>query len=378
MKTFYTIALSGLSETDAKQVFAAIESPKLGKWSPSEGGSSDLLIIDVDSVWGHMDWLRAVAEDRLCAAYTEQSSMRDCDLLLQKPLNSDKLIQMLLDVQNGAPAARKPEPAKHQAASAPPTPKPEAKAVPQAPAPMPTPAEKPAPAPAVAPAPVAASPAAPAKTAPKPAAPVQATETVKPAPAQPARDETLGTLLLDGAITDMVLVEGAAGDAKLAIDPINNIYRAPPQLKSIEKLLDVPASRIRPVSAQDAAVQHAGPEQPIVRLLWFAALCASHGELAPHLDPASTWRLTRWPQIEREFPRHFRIATAMMKQPATLEEIADAAKSPVGDVAGFINAYYVAGYVAPEGAAEPTDNSTSNVLGRLRRSFSRNAREASA
>ncbi|RAP59169.1 hypothetical protein [Oleiagrimonas sp. MCCC 1A03011] len=368
MKTFYSIALSGLSEADAKQVLAALESPKLGKWNLSEGGNSDLLIVDVDSVWGHMDWLRAVAEDRLCAAYTEQPSMRDCDLLLQKPFDGDKLIQMLLDIQNNVAPSKSDAPATSPAPQRSESTAPRAEAKPSAPEAAPK--AEPAPKPAEKPTPVAT----------KPATPTPAPETVQSAPAEPARNETLGSMLLDGAMTHTALIEGNAGDAKLAIDPANNIYRAPPQLKTIEKLLDVPASRIRSVSSDDAEVQHAGPEQPIVRLLWFAALCASHGKLAPHLDPSASWRLTRWPQIEREFPRHFRIATAMMKQPATLEAIAEAAKSPVEDVAAFINAYYVAGYVAPDGDSDTGDavNSTSSVLGRLRRSFSRGAREASA
>ncbi len=372
MKTFFNLALSGLSETDAKKVLETLDSPKLGQWSLSEGGSSDLLIVDVDSVWGHMDWLRAVAEDRLCAAYTEQPSMRDCELLLNKPLDSDKLLKMLLQVQHGENAGTRPAPApaKEKAAAAPRPAPPEA--APQRSAEAPSKPKEPAKAapvakPAPAPAPVQDAAPAPTPQAPAPTAPAPAETGAAEVPA------TVGTLLLSGGLTEPTLVEGGDGDIHLFIDPANNIYRAPPQLKPIEKLLDLPTTALRSIESDDPKVQHAGPEQPVVRLLWFAALCASKGALAPHLDASAVWKLTRWPQIEREFPRHFRIATAMMKQAGTLQEVADAAKSPVEDVAGFINAYYLAGYVAAEGSEEPVEaaNSTANVLSRLRRSVSR-------
>jgi len=374
LKTFFNLALSGLSEADAKMVLETLESPKLGQWSLSEGGSSDLLIVDVDSVWGHMDWLRAAAEDRRCAAYTDQPSMRDCELLLNKPLDSEKLIQMLQQVQRGedagpGPAPERTTPAARQPAAAPaPRPAPARAACESASAASPEP-ETPA---RAAPAPKPAAPAAAARdAAPEPDTAPAASAAATPVAAEPPA--SVGALLLSGGISEPALVEDGAGGVHLFIDPANNIYRAPPQLKPIEKLLELPAAKLRSVGNDDPKVQHAGPEQPIVRLLWFAALCASKGSLAQHLDASAVWKLTRWPQIEREFPRHFRIATAMMKQAGTLADVAAAAKSPVEDVAGFINAYYLAGYVAAEGSEEPVDaaNSTANVLSRLRRAVSR-------
>jgi hypothetical protein len=374
LKTFFNIALSGLSEADAKQVIAALDSPKLGSWSLAEGGNSDLVIIDVDSVWGHMDWLRAVADDRICVAYTEQESMRDCKLLLRKPLSTDTLVEMLVGVQAGKIAPSAPgEKASRPAAKAKPAPAPKVVAPRAQPAPVaaPTPAKAETVA-ETASKPAAATPPANATPAPPKAAP-------EPEPIPTASEpQTVGALLLDGGVSDTVIIHGP-GNARLVIDPTTSSYHAAPQLKPLQKLLDTPVKLMRSVASDDPEVRHAGPQQPIIRLLWFAALCASEGKLAPHLDPGATWRLTRWPQIEREFPRHFRIATAMMKQAGTLEEVATAAKSPVEDVAGFINAYYVAGYVAPEGAEESTEATSSapRVLARLRRSFSKSAQASS-
>src|SRR3546814_9140484 len=58
----------------------------------------------------------------------------------------------------------------------------------------------------------------------------------------------------------------------------------------------------------------AGDAQPLQRLQWLDALVAGSGELLPGYDPDGSYKLNKWPQTEREYPRHFRIATAMMKR----------------------------------------------------------------
>jgi hypothetical protein len=88
----------------------------------------------------------------------------------------------------------------------------------------------------------------------------------------------------------------------------------------------------------------------------------------PGFPEDAQYRLTKWPQTEREFPRHFRIATAMMKGPATLGEIAEASGVPVSDVADFVNANLATGfaeqYVEPE--PEPEPQQKGGLFGRLR------------
>ncbi|HIY71561.1 MAG TPA: hypothetical protein H9827_08840, partial [Candidatus Luteimonas excrementigallinarum] len=61
------------------------------------------------------------------------------------------------------------------------------------------------------------------------------------------------------------------------------------------------------------------------------------------------------PQTEREFARHFRIATAMMKGPATLAEIVEASGAEPGEAADFINANLATGFAefVPEPEPEP-------------------------
>src|SRR3546814_16470166 len=89
----------------------------------------------------------------------------------------------------------------------------------------------------------------------------------------------------------------------------------------------------------------------------------------PGYDPDGCYKRNKWPQTEREYPRHFRIATAMMKGPATLAEIAGASGMPVADVADFVNASLATGFadIAPNTPPEPAEPAKpTGLFGRLR------------
>ena len=86
-----------------------------------------------------------------------------------------------------------------------------------------------------------------------------------------------------------------------------------------------------------------------MRLLWLCGLVVGKGNLLPGYPPGKKYVLTKWPQIEREFPKHFRIATVMMKGPALVKEIAEQAGVPESEAADFVNAGLVTGAVVLEG-----------------------------
>ena len=69
---------------------------------------------------------------------------------------------------------------------------------------------------------------------------------------------------------------------------------------------------------------------PLSRLVWFGNLLAGKGALAPEHDPQRRYQMVKWPQTERDYPKHFRIATVMMKGPALIAEIAEASGVSVG------------------------------------------------
>ncbi len=79
--------------------------------------------------------------------------------------------------------------------------------------------------------------------------------------------------------------------------------------------------------------------------------------------------LKKWPQTEREYPKHFRIATVMMKGPAGVTEIAEASGVGSDEVADFINANLATGYaeVAVDlTPPEPPSPRTTGLFGRIR------------
>ncbi len=132
---------------------------------------------------------------------------------------------------------------------------------------------------------------------------------------------------------------------QLVVDPERNAYYfASTSLKPMTALLQQSAAALQPVySAALSAAREGAVTQPLPRLLWFAGLVATPGILARRLGRDERYRLTRWPETEREFPKHFRIAKAMMKDPVTPAKIASAAGVPLEDVIDYINASFAAG-----------------------------------
>lgn len=358
----FTIALSGLSDNDAAAFDAAVGALPDDTWQIVNGMPATLLVVDIDTVWGHMDWLRATASGQTVAAYTREAQVRNCELVLHKPLQGTELAALLARVEDMEHPSALPIPDTGEPGNVP---------VDELPDGEPTPAEAvivetvAADAPADEPVDEAAI-AEPSTEQAASAEPAQ-----PPAPTAPDPAATLGASLLAGHIRQAITIRTREG-VGLTLDPERGGYSGSSLLKPLAQLLRMPMAQSSPLD--DAAIDRLrrAPALPLTRLLWFAALTAHPGQLAPDLDPDGSYHLERWPQIEREFPRHFRIATAMMRGPGTLEAIAAAANAPVGDVADFINAYSVAGYVScTPGTAPPPPPPSPGMFARLRRPFSR-------
>ncbi len=354
----FTLALSGLSDTDAAMFEAALDALPDHSWQLVDAPEAFLLIVDIDTVWGHMDWLRATANGKQVAAYTRDGNVRDCDLVLTKPLRANELSALLARLGDSvgatAPvrAENMPEPVAVEPAVV--VEEEDAAAATETAAP---------------PAGVDADDMPDTGTAPPQPA---------PAPAEPPPLMTLGECLLADKLGHPYSMQGADGIV-LQLDPERGGYTGPSTLKPLKALLDTPMDEAEAMQPDAIDRMREAPALPLTRLLWFAALCASPGVLAPNLDRQARFHLTRWPQIEREFPRHFRIATTMMKGPGTLGDIASMANAPAGDVADFINAYSVAGYVACEGAGdsngEAVTEGNNRMFSRLRRPFTRGGQQ---
>jgi hypothetical protein len=180
------------------------------------------------------------------------------------------------------------------------------------------------------------------------------------APPAPPRERRLGDWFAPGALSKRMKFSRAGGP-DLYIDPVAREYFGPAALKPIAGYFDAPVEEqdFLPVDAGawSSGVAALGPAQPLARLQWYGGLLAGGGSMLPGFDAAGRYKLSKWPQTEREYPKHFRIATAMMKGPATLDEVAAASGVPLAEVVDFVNASLATGYAehVPEPTPEPTE-----------------------
>src|SRR5690349_715017 len=130
------MAPQGVGEEDVallRDLLAQAAPALSAPWRMHTGDDAELLVIDVDTVYGHMDWLRAHGLGRLVAVLTEHTPSEEYELVLQKPLSVVKLVEVLdraaAQTPDGPAWTPAPEPApavKAPAATAPAPPAPAA------------------------------------------------------------------------------------------------------------------------------------------------------------------------------------------------------------------------------------------------------------
>ena len=328
-------------------------------WHLADYAKADLLVVDTDSLYGHMDWLKACATGRLVASWSSASEAGDAQLRLPKPIVVDELVTLLnfVNSQLNGSAVKAGTPAQPPVRA---RPRVETSAAVQAAEPTPS---KPAEAPRAAPAHTTVEPPAPASVS-------------VPAPASaPVAQHPRGMQLIDLLETDSPLKGRlrlvAADLPTLWLDPHHRTWHTESTLKSLSAWCTRELSSLDVQSVDDAhfpTITAKMPGQPYARLKWLAHLVHGEGRLDPDLDVNARYKLARWPQSEREFPKHFRIATMMLKQAASLDEIAAQAGATIGDVADFINAYHAIGYIEQDQSESTQDDARrGGLFGRNRK-----------
>ncbi|WP_407354436.1 hypothetical protein [Luteimonas sp. R10] len=349
------------TETALRAAFVEANEQLQNHFSLVAENAAEYVVIDMDSMYGPMGWLRLHAAGKQVVGLTA-APRTQADFRLGRPFDT----RMVADVLRGIAAKAGVDVTSKAIAAAPQTDTPDA--APPRPAAMPEPAPVP---PAVTPraeppAEATATPEAPPAPGPLP------TATAAPEPA-PARDPVFADWLRPGALSGRRRYQREGGPV-LWIDASTHAYHGPTQLKPLAPYFSGTV-RDEAFEAVDegawaAGIATAGTPQPLSRLRWFGGLLAGGGKLLPGHDPDGRYRLAKWTQTEREYPRHFRIATAMMKGPATLAEIAEASGMPPAEVADFVNANLAAGYaeLVPEPTPEPElPAKPGGFFGRLRR-----------
>lgn len=281
--------------------------------------SADVLVVDIDSIYGQMTWLRARQSEQTVVPLSA-GSRSEPGLRLARPVSEAALSELLRAVQAAAPARKSSAPAK-----AAPT---------KVAATLPPPAAT-----------AVGEQAVTAEAAPTPPAP----------PPPPPRAPRLGDYLQPGALSQPVRIV-RNGAEPLVLDPETRVYFGPSALKALLPFCqgDMPAPELQPLDAAAfAEVVKKGGAQPMARLRWLFALVSGEGTLAEGYAMDERFSLSKWPQIEREFPKHFRIATSMMKGPATIAQIAELSTAPVSEVIDFVNANLASGFAQVERVPEP-------------------------
>lgn len=384
-----TLGLTGMdpaTESALQTAFKVANAQLGGHWTLVPEQQAHFVVVDMDSMYGPMSWLRLHATGKSVIALTA-AQRTQADFLLPHPFTTESISKLLgeIAVQSGqalpTPAPPPPAPVEipKQPLTDPTAALPDvvvellqtdraqanaaaAKAAQQAATPAPG-------APIVAPA--AAEPApAPAAATTIAAPPAPAATVIPAAPTITARGDGLLDWLVPGRLRGLLRV--VVGNERLLIDADQRKYHGPAALKPLADWFDrgFAASdfEVVPAAQWEAAAVELGASMPLTRLVWFGNLLAGQGRLAPGYDPQRRYRMTKWPQTEREYPKHFRIATVMMKALATVAEIAEASGVTEAEVADFINASLATGFAEPEGDPTPAEPAKSGggLFGRLR------------
>ena len=330
--TLGTTGMDSKTEAEVQSAFKAANAETGNQWTLLDGDEADYVVVDMDSLYGPMSWLRLHAAGRKVIGLTSVDR-NQTDFRLPRPISANDFTVLLSEIAVDAPveaAAAKAAAASAVAAAA--TPEPAPPKLEAAPAlAQPIPAAEPEPEPI--PEPVPAHEPEP-EPVPEPIIEVPA-------------DRGLARWLLAGGLDRRVRLQRGDGPV-LLVDPRTRVWHGPATLKPLLGYFDG-ALQLEDFATPDAAAWESeaaaiGAAQPLSRLQWLGGLLSGHGALLPGLDPNGKFRLLKWPQTEREYPKHFRIATAMMKGPASVAEVAEASGVAKEDVADFVNANLATGY----------------------------------
>lgn len=334
-----TVCFSGFSREDESQVLSIFEQantrlPK--RWTATNEKEAELIVIDMDTVYGHMTWLKANNDGKTTAAVTN-SDRAEANHLLPRPVTTESLVQLLGQLSDQTPSASPIARTTGQQAAITPeilSPRTTGQQAVVA-APVETIAR-----PAIAAAEVMAAPTP---------TPRVTTGTHAAMAALAPKGLKLSDFLKPNVFNGPVKIQ--LSDApQLVIDPGSQTYLGGAALKPYQAycLATLTESDFIAID-NDEFIQlgkQLGGAQPLARLSWLANLLGGHGQLMPGYNPNSLFKLDKWPQTEREYPKHFRIATVMMKGPAKLTDIAEQSGSSLLDVTDFVNANLISGHAS--------------------------------
>ena len=307
------------------------------RWAATNEKEAELIVIDMDTVYGHMTWLKANNGGKITAAVTT-SDRAEANHVLPRPVTLDSLVQLLASLSNQTASALPIARTTGQQAAITPEMLNARSTGQQAVFTASEPTFR------------SADPQPSIVTAELPAtAPRLTTGTQTAMPNFGPRALKLLDFLKPNILGGPVKIQ--LNDAPLlVIDPSSQTYLGSASLKPYTAygMATLTESDFTAIDTDEFNLlsKQLGGAQPLARLSWLAGLVGGHGQLLPAYNPNSLFKLSKWPQTEREFPKHFRIATVMMKGPAKLTEIAEQSGSSLADVTDFVNANLISGHAS--------------------------------
>lgn len=334
------VCFSGFSREDEVQVLSAFDQANMRlpkRWAATNEKEAELIVIDMDTVYGHMTWLKANNDGKITVAVTT-SDRAEADHLLPRPVTTEDLVNLLGLLSDQTPSANPIARTTGQQAAV--TPEMLNSRIS---------GEELAASPSEMPSARTTGTQASVKTVAVAAGPRLTTGTQAAMPNFGPRALKLLDFLKPGVLGGPVKIQ--LNDAPLlVIDPVSQTYLGNNSLKPYTTYGTANLTESDFIAIDDDEFnqlsKQLGGTQPLARLSWLAGLLGGHGQLLPAYNPNSLFKLSKWPQTEREFPKHFRIATVMMKGPAKLTDIAEQAGSTLADVTDFVNANLLSGHAS--------------------------------
>lgn len=333
-RTITTVGLPARKEQLIKSMLLAVRAQTVDAWSFSDDVEADVAICEVDSALATVTAVRARQAGRpQCVWLAAPDTTAPDGRRLDDPIGSSSLIAILDDVSTQLDG-----------------PAPQAAATAAAPAvgasPAPTAPVVVGPPPAITPTP---SPAAAA------AAPMRG----------PAFDLalTLRELLQQNSVDT---VQVSRGDVEIRLVPATKHLRMShaPGDAIFTGLVDG-TEALRVTRLPDPEAIRALPHAPAhIEVLWRLGLAAGGEVLLPPFTSEHILALTRWPDFGRltHQPMHVQLAARLVRRPHTVDELAAAARVPVGEVRRFVNAAALVGLVetrpTPASAPPPPQDAT--------------------
>ena len=321
-----SLYFSGFNSNEELALKKLLGQPGTANWSSVSEEHAQLIVIDLDSIYGHMIWLNARGQGRVCLGMS-QGSKAETEFFARKPVTPEALSRVLSEIEaklnQKTPILATSDRILKNTHEHP---------VVRAEEPQATPAAR--------------------------------RSVFTASAAQPAAG---GAMRLSDWINsdELAMMVRFTPSAMPAI----TLDRAHDQFYSGGKIDELLPYAQRPISPSDiqtiAAVPAAGSQSayPLHRLAWILGYGLGEGILLADYSANDKYRLTHWPHIERRFPDHFKLATLLMRDALSLSELVEKSGIKQSEVCNFLNAGLSSGQIKTQSGAE-----TGKLLRKLRRS----------